>query len=123
MLRRVLNRTLFFFIVNIHKMVTYGKYDGSLMVILRQNRKGFFILDIYNKAGQRFRFYTIVNDQMMCNDIVHTSLFDTPEGIIDTLLDNVVSGTHKKRFWFFAKRIPDNLLGSYVKLVKEKYKG
>ena len=93
------------------------------MVILRQNRKGFFILDIYNKAWQRFRFYTIVNDQMVCNDIVHTNLFDTPEGIIDTLLDNVISGTHKKRFWFFAKRIPDNLLGSCVKLVKEKYKG
>jgi hypothetical protein len=46
-----------------------------------------------------------------------------PESIIDTLLANVAYGTHKKRFWIFDKKIPDHLLGSCVKLVKEKYKG
>ena len=104
-------------------MITYGRYVGNLEIILRQNRNGFFVLDVYNQARQRFLFTTLIDEQVIGKEIISTSLSDMPESIIDTLLANVSYGTHKKRFWIFAKRIPDNLLGSCVKLVKEKYRG
>lgn len=104
-------------------MVTYGKYNGNLLIVLRQDKNGFFVLDVYNQSKQRFRFNTLVDEQIFSKEIISTSLNDEPEKLINTLLDNVVSGTHKKHFWVFSKKIPDNLLTSYVKLVKEKYRG
>lgn len=103
-------------------MITYGKYDGNLTIVLRQNRNGFFVLDVYNHSKQRFRFTTLVDEQVMDREIISTSLSDMPESIIDTLLANVISGTHKRWYWLFAKKIPDDLLKSCVKLVSEKYK-
>lgn len=103
-------------------MVTYGKYNGKLLIVLRQDKNGFFVLDVYNQSKQRFRFNTLVDEQIFSKEIISTSLYDEPEKLINTLLDNVVSGTHKKPFWIFSKKIPDNLIISYVKLVKEKYR-
>lgn len=103
-------------------MITYGKYNGKLKIILRQNKAGFFILDVYNDVLQRFRFTTLVDENLIGKAIIESSMSDIPESIIDALLANVISGTHKRWYWLFAKKIPDDLLKSCVKLVSEKYK-
>ena len=103
-------------------MITYGKYIGNLMIILRQNRKGFCVLDVYNRALQRFRFVTDTNEESLCKAIIDSSIPDIPESLIDMLLTRVVSGTHKKWYWIFAKEIQKDLLNSCVRLVSEKYK-
>ena len=62
-------------------------------IILRQNRNGFFVLDVYNQSRQRFRFTTLIDEHVIGKEIISTSLSDMPESIIDTLLANVSYGT------------------------------
>lgn len=102
-------------------MVKYGEYKGKLRIVLGQDIHGFFVLDVFNSSNQMFRFKTILNEHIIGKNIIEMS-GDEPEELIDFLLENVVSGTHKKCYWLFSKNIQDDLLESCVKLVKEKYR-
>ena len=104
------------------RMIRYGEYDGNLRIVICQDIHGFFVLDVFNTAHERLRFKTTVNEELMGKTIIKTSVDESPESIIDFLLDSVRSGTHKKCYWVFSRNIQDDLLKSCVKLVKEKYR-
>ena len=102
-------------------MLVYGRYDGNLVIILKQNRFGKFVLDVYNSGYNKVRFITDIDQSNLPKEFLREG---TAEDWIDALLDNVVEGYYKKYYFipFTAKKVEDRICKSMAKLTKEKYK-
>lgn len=55
-------------------MLVYGRYDGNLVIILKQNRFGKFVLDVYNSGYNKVRFITDIDQSNLPKEFLRKEL-------------------------------------------------